>query len=125
MSRAALLALAAFVVLATGVLPVAPQGGLIGPTLAQAQNIGERTVSGTVFNTKSQPVSDAIVFLQNESTKTIRSYTSDNKGQFNFAQVNMAENYNLWAEKGKKKSSVKVVSSWDARKHWVGDLKLK
>jgi hypothetical protein len=46
-------------------------------------------------------------------------------GHFYFAQVNMAEDYDLWAEKGGKKSATKTVSSWDSRKTFVNDLKLK
>jgi hypothetical protein len=37
----------------------------------------------------------------------------------------MAEDHELWAEKDGKKSSVKTVSSWDSRKDFVCELKLK
>lgn len=125
MSRVASLTVLALAVLAAGVFLLPPSGGLIGAPAAQAQNIGQRTVTGTVFDAESNPVEGAIVFLQNQKNKTIHSYTSDSKGQFNFAQVDMAQDFNLWAEKGGKKSAVKVVSSWDSRKDWVGDLKIK
>jgi hypothetical protein len=98
---------------------------LVAPPLTQAQNIGERTVSGTVTDAGSNAVSGATVFLRNEKTKSIRSYTSDDDGHFHFAQVNMAEDFDLWAEKNGHKSAVKTVSSWDARKDFVSDLKLK
>ena len=125
MSRAASLTVLALAVLATGVCPLSSPGGLIGASMAQAQNIGQRTVTGTVFDGQSDAVQGALVFLQNQKNKTIRSYTSDSKGQFNFAQVDMSQDFNLWAEKSGKKSSVKVVSSWDSRKDWIGELKLK
>ncbi|HEV2324380.1 MAG TPA: carboxypeptidase-like regulatory domain-containing protein [Terracidiphilus sp.] len=125
MSRTAWLSVLALAVLSAGVCPLPYPGGLIGAPLAQAQNFGQRTVTGTVFDAQSNPVDGAIVFLQNQKSKTIRSYTSDDKGHFNFAQVDMTQDFNLWAEKGPKKSPVKVVSSWDSRKNWVGDLKLK
>jgi hypothetical protein len=125
MSRVASLTVLALAVLATGACPLPGLGGLIAPPMAQAQNFGERTVTGTVFDTQSNPAGGAIVFLQNQKTKTIRSYTSDSKGHFNFAQVDMAQDFNLWAEKGREKTPVKIVSSWDSRKDWVGDLKLK
>jgi len=126
MSRAAsLTTIVALAVLATGACPVPHSGGLIGAPMAEAQNIGQRSVTGTVFNNQSTPVPGALVFLQNQKNKTIRSYTSNSKGQFNFAQIDMAQDFNLWAEKNGKKSPVKVVSSWDSRKNWIGDLKLK
>jgi hypothetical protein len=116
--------LAALAVFAAGIVPFGAQHALLAPA-AQAQNIGERTVSGTVLNGDSDPVQGATVFLRNEKTKSIRSYTSTTDGHFHFAQVNMAEDFDLWAEKGSKKSAVKTVSSWDARKDFISDLKLK
>lgn len=125
MSRSASLSVVVLAVLAFGMLPISSPGGLIGPPQAHAQNFGQRVVRGTVINAKSQPLTGAIVFLQNQKTKTIRSYTSDAKGHFNFAQVDMTQDFNLWAEKNGKKSATKVVSSWDARKDFVIDLKIK
>jgi hypothetical protein len=37
----------------------------------------------------------------------------------------MAEDHELWAEKDGRKSAVKSISSWDARKEIEVDLKLK
>jgi hypothetical protein len=99
------------------------QGGLTA--VASAQNLGERKISGTVTNTEAEPVHGATVFLRNLKTKTIRSFTSLANGHFQFAQVNKAEDYDLWAEKDGKKSATKTVSSWDARTDFVADLKLK
>lgn len=106
---------------------IVPFGAKRSPLVssAEAQNIGERTVSGAVLDADSNPVQGATVFLRNEKTKSIRSYTSTTNGHFHFAQVNMAEDFDLWAEKSGNKSAVKTVSSWDARKDFVSDLKLK
>jgi GTP-dependent phosphoenolpyruvate carboxykinase len=114
-----------FAALASGVVSFGSRDGLLAPRCAEAQNIGDRVVSGAVLNADSKAVVGATVFLQNEKTKAIRSYTSTAMGHYYFAQINMAENYDLWAEKGGKKSAVKTVSSWDARKEFVADLKLK
>jgi hypothetical protein len=123
--RTILLAAVAFAALAAGVVSVGSRGALIAPTTAQAQNLGERVVSGAVLDEASAPVVGATVFLRNEKTRAIRSYTSTDKGHFYFAQVHMVEDYELWAEKGGKKSPTKTVSSWDTRKAFVSDLKLK
>lgn len=111
-----------FAALAAGVVPWAPR---IGPLEAQAQNLGQRTVSGSVVDGDSNPVPAATVFLKNQKTKAIRSYTSSKNGRFYFAQVNMAEDYDLWAEKEGKKSATKTVSSWDTRKDFETELKIK
>jgi hypothetical protein len=120
-----LLAALAFAALAAGVVSLGSPDALLAPGAAHAQNIGQRVVSGAVLNDAAEPVVGATVFLRNEKTKAIRSYTSTNMGHFYFAQVNMAEDYDLWAEKGGKKSPTKTVSSWDSRKEYSNDLKLK
>jgi Carboxypeptidase regulatory-like domain len=117
------LAGAIFAVLTLGAVPVV--AGLLSPPAALAQNIGERVVDGTVIDAGSSVVSGATVFLKDLKTKTIRSFTSDDKGRFRFAQVDMAEDHELWAEKAGHKSAVKTVSQWDARKEFETELKLK
>lgn len=122
-NRSKLIGFAVFVALAAGVIGVQSKSSLLAP-MAQAQNMGNRVVSGAVLD-GDQPVVGATVFLKNQKTKAIRSYTSTEKGHYYFAQVNMVDDYDLWAEKGNKKSAVKTVSSWDSRKEFVSDLKLK
>ena len=115
----------AFAVLAAVVVAAGLVGALLSPPLAQAQNIGQRVVVGTVVDANSNVVSGATVFLKDPKTKTIRSFTSDATGRFRFTQVDMAEDHELWAEKDGHKSVVKTVSEWDARKEFETELKLK
>jgi hypothetical protein len=122
--RATLLAAVLFFAWALGAVPGGPAALLIAPR-ASAQNLGERTVSGTVLDAQSNPVSGAVVFLKNDKTKTIRSFTSLTNGHFYFAQVDKDQDFDLWAEKNGRKSEVKTVSSWDSRTDFVTDLKLK
>jgi len=98
--------------------------GFLTPA-SHAQNLGQRVVNGTVVDADSAPVMGATVFLRNPKSKSIRSYTSTKDGRFRFVQVNMSEDYDLWAEKEGKKSAVKTVSSWDTRKEFECELKLK
>jgi hypothetical protein len=104
---------------AVGVAGNGTSTALFAPPAAEAQNIGQRVVSGIVTDANST------VFLKDLKSKTIRSYTSDAKGRFRFAQVNMAEDHELWAEKDGKKSPTKTVSSWDTRKEFETELKVK
>jgi hypothetical protein len=122
-NRARLAAWAVFAALAAGMVPLAQH--LVGAPLAQAQNMGQRNVTGSVVDDTSTPVGGATVFLKNNKTKSIRSYTSAANGRFRFAQVNMAEDFDLWAEKDGKKTATKTVSSWDARKEFETELKMK
>jgi carboxypeptidase family protein len=116
---------AAFAALAGGIVPGGHHLGLVSAPAAYAQNLGQRTVSGLVVDGDSSPVNGATVFLRNTKTKAIRSYTSANNGRFRFAQVNMTDDYDLWAEKEGRKSQMKTVSTWDARKEFETELKLK
>jgi len=125
MSGAARLAAMVCGLLVLGAVPAGSRGALFAPAAAWGQNMGERTVSGTVSNESSQPITGATVFLKNQKTKAIRSYTSTADGHFHFAQIDMSVDYDLWAEKDGKKSATKTVSSWDTRKEFISDLKLK
>lgn len=124
-NRTSLAAAGAFAALAVGILSAGSRSNFIAPASAPAQNMGMRVVSGAVLDAASSPVIGATVFLKNPKTKAIRSCTSTDKGHYYFAQVNMADDYDLWAEKDGRKSPTKTVSSWDSRKEFVTDLKLK
>ena len=124
MSRASWLAAVACGLLALGAIPTGSRSALSAPA-AWSQNIGDRTVSGTILSESGQPVVGATVFLKNEKTKAIRSYISTAGGHFRFSQVDMSVDFDLWVEKDGRKSATKTVSSWDDRKEFVSDLKLK
>jgi hypothetical protein len=124
-SRVRTLAGAAFLALVSGLLPSGFRSGLVGMPAAQAQNIGQRVVLGRVVDSDSAAMTGATVFLKNLKSKSIRSYTTESDGRFRFTQVNMAEDYDLWAEKSDKKSATKSISSWDSRKEYECELKLK
>jgi hypothetical protein len=119
-NRARLAAWVALAAFAVGFIPVVQNF-----SVAHAQNLGQRNVAGLVVDGNSAPVPGATVFLKNTKTKSIRSFTSSSNGSFRFAQVNMSDDYDLWAEKEGKKSGTKTVSSWDARKEFQTELKLK
>jgi len=129
LKRTCLVAGAAFIALALGLAPMTSrfgQGGLgIVPSIAQAQNLGFRVVQGSVLDDRDALVPGATVFIKNLKTKSIRSFTSTENGKYQFNQVNMTIDYELWAEKDGKKTAVKSISSWDTRKQIISELKLK
>jgi hypothetical protein len=119
---AALLVAAAF-----GLLPAGkPSSGMqLGPQPAQAQNFGQRTIHGKALDDTETPVGGVTVFLKNLKTRNVKSFTSMPDGRFRFGQVGMVDDYEVWAERGKTKSAVKTISSFDSRKDVQFDLKLK
>jgi hypothetical protein len=115
----------ALAALIAGLLSLAAPDGVGGLPRAQAQNIGQRVVLGTVLDAGSAPVGSATSFLKDLKSKSIRSYTSTADGRFRFTQVKMAEDHELWAEKGGKKTVIKTISSWDTRTEFEVELRLK
>jgi hypothetical protein len=120
-ARARCAGLAAVLALGAVLLPMA--GG--GATAAYAQNFGQRVVNGVVQNADGAVLSGATVFLRGTKNKAIRSFTTTADGHFRFAQVNMDDDSDLWAEKDGKKSAVKSISSWDTRKEVSVELRIK
>jgi hypothetical protein len=120
---------ATFIALASGLVPVGSRAGHIepgfGPSVAEAQNLGFRVVRGSVVDDRDALVAGATVFIKNLKTKSIRSFSSTENGKFQFNQVYMSVDYELWAEKDGKKTAVKTISTWDSRKEMITDLKLK
>ena len=98
---------------------------MLGPAAAEAQNFGQRTIQGKVLDDRDEAVAGATVFLENVKTRNVKSFSSTQEGSFRFAQVGMVDDYEVWAEKGKKKSAVKTISSFDSRKEVDFDLRLK
>lgn len=125
LNRTSLSAALVFAAFAAGLIPGVSCFRLTEPPAALAQNLGQRAVSGSVVSAESAPVAGATVFLKDLKSKAIRSYTTNEKGRFRFVQVNMAEDHEIWAVKDGKKSAVKTVSSWDTRKEFEVELKLK
>ena len=125
LNRTIFVAALAMAAVAAGFVPMAPHSELIGAPKAVAQNMGQRVVLGFVTDADSKPLPGATVFLKNLKNKSIRSFTSVEGGKFRFTQVNMTEDHELWAQKDSKKSAVRTVSSWDARKEYEVELKIK
>ena len=110
---------------AFGVFPADNPGISLGPQTAQAQNFGQRTIHGKTVDDTETPAGGVTVFLKNLKTRNVKSFTSLPNGDFRFAQVGMVDDYEVWAERGKAKSAVKTISSFDSRKDVQFDLKLK
>jgi hypothetical protein len=116
---------AAIALFAAGLVPLGARGGFVGPFTAEAQNLGYRVVIGAVVDNNSTPVVGATVFLKDLKSKSIRSFTSVEQGRFRFTGVKMNEEHELWAELNGKKTAVKTISTWDTRKEFEVELKLK
>jgi hypothetical protein len=83
-----------------------------------------RTVRGTVLDRNENPLPSAIVHLKNVRTLTVRTYISDNAGQYRFSGLDPNVDYEIHAEHENLTSNTRTISSFDTRKEIVVPLKV-
>jgi len=83
-----------------------------------------RTVRGVVLDNADAPVPASVVFLLNKRTNAVRSYISDDSGNFRFSGLDPNADYELHAEKDGAKSQTRAISSFESRQDIVLNLKL-
>ncbi len=81
------------------------------PAMAQAT----RTLQGQVMKPGDQPLSGAIVYLKNTKTLAVRSFTSDDKGNYRFTSLSPNVDYEVYAAHEGTKSDTKTLSAFDSR----------
>src|ERR1700733_4263882 len=73
----------------------------VGLTCAQDQSpdSGLRSVSGSVLDKNEDPLPDAIVYLQNVRTLTVKTYISSEHGEYRFSGLDPNVDYEIHAER--------------------------
>ena len=84
-----------------------------------------RTVHGVVTDKSETPIASAVVFLKNTRSNVVRSYISDEAGNYRFSGLDPNGDYELHAEKDGATSSNRAVSSFDSKKDIVLNLKIE
>jgi hypothetical protein len=84
-----------------------------------------RTVRGVTMDRSDSPVSSAVVFLKNTRSNTIRSYISDDQGNYRLSGLDPNIDYEVHAEKDGAQSATRTVSSFDNKKEIVLNLKIE
>jgi protocatechuate 3,4-dioxygenase beta subunit len=99
---------------------------MVGAARAQTelQQTQLRAVRGTVFDKSENPIASAVVYLKNTRTLTVRTYISDNNGEYHFSGLDPNVDYQIHAEHDKLTSGNHTISSLDSRKEIVLSLKL-
>jgi hypothetical protein len=95
-------------------------------TFAQkdSQNSELRAVRGTVMDKAENPIVGGIVYLKNVRTLTVKTYISDDTGQYKFSGLDPNVDYELHAEHDDQTSANRTISSFDSRKDIVISLKV-
>ena len=81
------------------------------PAIAQAT----RTLQGQVMKPGDQPLPGAVVYLKNTKTLSVRSFTSDEKGNYRFTSLSPNVDYEVYASHEGTKSDTKTLSAFDSR----------
>ena len=92
--------------------------------LAAAQAPQLRTVHGEVMDSSENPVVSAVVVLRNTRTNDVRSYITDDGGNYRFSGLDPNVDYEIHAEKDGAKSPTRTISSFDSKKDIVINLKI-
>ena len=81
-------------------------------------------VEGKVVDENGRAVSGARVKLKNVQTKTLRSYISQEGGEFQFTGLSTSAAYEIWAEHRGRRSDTEYLSRFDTGKVLRVELKL-
>jgi carboxypeptidase family protein len=94
-----------------------PKGGSTGPPPPEKQKGPQfRSVNGRVTTGEDAPQKDAIVYIKNVKTLTVKTYIADDQGKYQFNALLPSVDYEIFAESKGKKSGTKRLSSFDSRK---------
>jgi hypothetical protein len=95
---------------------------------AQAAPVAEKervkNVSGTVLDKGDKPLGGAVVYLKNTKTLAVKSFISQDNGEFRFNALSPNVDYEVYAEFNGARSSTKSVSSFDSKTNVTMTLKV-
>lgn len=92
---------------------------------AEQRGPAQRVVQGKVTDADNKPIKGAVVYLKDTRTLSVKSFFSDDDGNYRFGQLSQTTDYEVWAENNGKKSAVKTVSSFDSKSTFVLNLKIE
>ena len=109
--------------LAVLALLLAPSAIFLETSVSLAQ-AAQRIVSGRISDKGNQPVKNAVVYLKDDRTLAVKSFISDDGGNYRFGQLSQNTDYEVWAEADGKKSGTKTISSFDSKNNLTVNLKI-
>ena len=83
-----------------------------------------RLLLGKVLDSQDNPLPDAIVYLTNTRTRSVKTYIVGPDGTYRFPALSTAIDYEVYAQYKGRKSDTKSVSQFDDRSQVYVDLKV-
>jgi hypothetical protein len=80
---------------------------------AQYTRSPERTITGTVQDASREPLRGAVVQMEEAGALVIRSYVTDERGEYHFRNVSSNADFTLWATFRGNKSKTFSISKFD------------
>ena len=83
-----------------------------------------RLLFGKVLDPQDNPLPDAVVYVTNTRTRTVKTYIVGPDGTFRFPALSTAVDYEVYAQYKTHKSDTKSVSQFDDRSQVSLNLKV-
>ena len=68
-----------------------------------------KSVNGQVTNSAGQPIPEAIVYLKNRKTLTVKTYIAQQDGSYQFHGLSPNVDYDLYAESHGQRSDTRTI----------------
>ncbi|MGA8540913.1 MAG: carboxypeptidase-like regulatory domain-containing protein [Terriglobales bacterium] len=83
-----------------------------------------RLLTGKVLDKGDNPLPDAVVYLTNTHTRSVKTYIVGPEGTYRFPALQPTIDYEVYAQYNNRKSGTKTVSQFDDRQQVYIDLKI-
>jgi hypothetical protein len=83
-----------------------------------------RLLTGKVLDSGENPLPNAVVYLTNTHTRTVKTYIVGADGTFRFPALQPSIDYEVYAQYDNRKSGTKTVSQFDDRSQVYISLKI-
>lgn len=83
-----------------------------------------RLLFGKVLDPQDNPLPDAVVYVTNTRTRSVKTYIVGPDGTYRFPALSTAIDYEVYAQYKGRKSETKSVSQFDDRSQVYLDLKV-
>jgi carboxypeptidase family protein len=94
------------------------------PVVADKNQDQARNVTGQVMTKAEAPLPDAVVYLKNTKTLTIKSFITEKDGGYRFHGLSPNIDYEIYADYQGQKSQTKTISSFDNRNNITLNIRI-